>query len=75
MDKSSPTGDKTVTGETSQGPRDCVPQKFRRYLGRPADGQLSCVSRDRDSKFPGLFDTVLRDAGIEVVLSGSRCRK
>ena len=26
--------------------------------------------RDRDGKFPGLFDTVLKDAGIEIVLSG-----
>ena len=26
--------------------------------------------RDRDGKFPSLFDTVLNDAGIEVVLSG-----
>ncbi|MFI1855934.1 integrase core domain-containing protein [Streptomyces sp. NPDC020480] len=26
--------------------------------------------RDRDGKFPGLFDDVLKDAGIEVVLSG-----
>jgi hypothetical protein len=26
--------------------------------------------RDRDGKFPGLFDAVLKDAGIEVVLSG-----
>jgi putative transposase len=26
--------------------------------------------RDRDGKFPGLFDTVLTDAGIETVLSG-----
>ncbi|AGP59271.1 integrase core domain-containing protein [Streptomyces rapamycinicus] len=26
--------------------------------------------RDRDGKFPDLFDAVLRDAGIEVVLSG-----
>jgi putative transposase len=26
--------------------------------------------RDRDGKFPGLFDAVLRDAGLEVVLSG-----
>src|ERR1700730_4705152 len=26
--------------------------------------------RDRDGKFPGLFDSVLADAGIEVVLSG-----
>jgi transposase InsO family protein len=28
--------------------------------------------RDRDGKFPTLFDTVLNDAGIEVVLSGVR---
>ena len=26
--------------------------------------------RDRDGKFPKLFDIVLADAGIEVVLSG-----
>jgi transposase InsO family protein len=28
--------------------------------------------RDRDGKFPGLFDAVLADAGIKVVLSGVR---
>jgi putative transposase len=28
-----------------------------------------------DGKFPGLFDAVLTDAGIETVLSGSRCRE
>jgi transposase InsO family protein len=28
--------------------------------------------RDRDGKFPALFDTILADAGIEVVLSGIR---
>ncbi len=28
--------------------------------------------RDRDGKFPALFDSVLADAGIEVVLSGVR---
>jgi transposase InsO family protein len=28
--------------------------------------------RDRDGKFPDLFDAVLKDAGIEVVLSGVR---
>src|SRR3982074_2609377 len=26
--------------------------------------------RDRDSKFPALFDTILADAGIQVVLTG-----
>jgi putative transposase len=29
--------------------------------------------RDRDGKYPALFDTILADAGIEVVLSGSGC--
>jgi transposase InsO family protein len=28
--------------------------------------------RDRDGKFPALFDTILADAGIEVVVSGVR---
>ena len=28
--------------------------------------------RDRDGKFPALFDAVLQDAGIDVVLSGAR---
>ncbi|CAM5461424.1 hypothetical protein SALBM311S_02962 [Streptomyces alboniger] len=28
--------------------------------------------RDRNGKYPALFDTVLEDAGIEVVLSGIR---
>jgi len=28
--------------------------------------------RDRDGKHPALFDTVLADAGINVVLSGVR---
>jgi putative transposase len=28
--------------------------------------------RDRDGKYPGLFDAVLADAGIEVVLTGVR---
>ena len=28
--------------------------------------------RDRDGKFPGSFDAVLKDAGIEIVLSGAQ---
>ncbi|PRY40538.1 transposase [Umezawaea tangerina] len=28
--------------------------------------------RDRDGKFPTLFDAVLADAGIQIVLSGVR---
>jgi hypothetical protein len=32
------------------------------------------IIRDRDSKFHWWFDAVLKDAGVEVVLSGSGCR-
>ena len=31
--------------------------------------------RDHDGKFAGVFDTVLNDAGIEVVLSGVQMPK
>ncbi|MDH6113564.1 putative transposase [Kitasatospora sp. MAP12-15] len=34
--------------------------------------QARFLIRDRDGKFPDLFDAVLKDAGIEVVLSGVR---
>jgi len=34
--------------------------------------QVRYLIRDRDGKYPALFDTVLADAGIEVVLSGVR---
>jgi transposase InsO family protein len=37
-----------------------------------AGSQARYLIRDRDGKFPQLFDTVLKDAGIEVVLSGIR---
>ncbi|MFC5058698.1 integrase core domain-containing protein [Saccharothrix xinjiangensis] len=33
---------------------------------------VRCLIRDRDGKFPALFDTVLADAGIQVLLSGVR---
>jgi putative transposase len=39
-----------------------------------AGSRARFLIRDRDGKFPGLFDTVLKDAGIQVVLSGSRSR-
>ena len=35
-----------------------------------AGSRARFLIRDRDGKFPGLFDAVLKDAGIEVVLSG-----
>ena len=34
--------------------------------------QARFLIRDRDGKFPGLFDVILADAGIDVVLSGVR---
>jgi putative transposase len=37
-----------------------------------AGGRARFLIPDRDGKFPALFDTVLADAGIEVVLSGVR---
>ena len=40
-----------------------------------AGSRARFLIRDRDGKFPGLFDTILADAGIETVLSGSRCRE
>ena len=35
-----------------------------------AGSRARFLIRDRDGKFPGLFDAVLNDAGIEIVLSG-----
>ncbi|WP_241825519.1 hypothetical protein [Micromonospora sp. CB01531] len=37
-----------------------------------AGGRARFLIRDRDGKFPALFDAVLKDAGIDVVLSGVR---
>jgi transposase len=34
--------------------------------------QVKHLIRDRDGKYPALFDTILADAGIEVVLTGIR---
>jgi transposase InsO family protein len=34
--------------------------------------QVKYLIRDRDGKYPALFDTILADAGIEVVLTGVR---
>jgi transposase InsO family protein len=37
-----------------------------------AGSRARFLIRDRDGKFPGLFDAVLADAGLETVLSGIR---
>jgi transposase InsO family protein len=37
-----------------------------------ADVTVRCLIRDRDAKFPELFDRILADAGIRTVLSGIR---
>jgi hypothetical protein len=37
-----------------------------------ADCRARLLIRDRDGKFPALFDTILADTGIEVVLGGVR---
>ncbi len=37
-----------------------------------AGGRARFLIRDRDGKYPALFDTVLNDTGIETVLSGGQ---
>jgi len=37
-----------------------------------AGSRARFLIRDRDGKFPGVFDAMLNDAGIEIVLSGVR---
>jgi transposase InsO family protein len=37
-----------------------------------AGSRARFLIRDRDGKYPALFDTILADAGMEVVLSGAR---
>jgi putative transposase len=40
--------------------------------GRRLPGAFSIRDRDRDGKYPVMFDTILADTGITVVLSGVR---
>jgi len=66
-----------VLGATAHPTASWVVQAARNLVMdlEDAGSQARFLIRDRDGKFPDLFDTVLKDAGIEVVLSGSRCRE
>ena len=61
-----------VLGATAHPTASWVAQAARNLVMdlEDAGSQARFLIRDRDGKFPDLFDTVLKDAGIEVVLSG-----
>jgi putative transposase len=61
-----------VLGATAHPTASWVVQAARNLVMdlEDADSRARFLIRDRDGKFPDLFDTVLKDAGIEVVLSG-----
>jgi hypothetical protein len=63
-----------VLGATAHPTASWVAQAARNLVMDLQDAgcQARYVIRDRDGKFPELFDTILADAGIEVVLSGIR---
>ncbi|MER5916249.1 integrase core domain-containing protein [Streptomyces sp. NPDC001982] len=63
-----------VLGATAHPTASWVAQAARNLVMDLEDAgcQARFLIRDRDGKFPHLFDTVLADAGIEVVLSGVR---
>src|SRR5277367_5900772 len=61
-----------VLGATAHPTASWVAQAARNLVMdlEDADCQARFLIRDRDGKFPGLFDAILADAGIETVLSG-----
>ncbi|WP_329901326.1 hypothetical protein [Streptomyces sp. SP17KL33] len=63
-----------VLGATAHPTASWMAQAARNLVMDLQDAgcQARYVIRDRDGKFPELFDTILADAGIEVVLSGIR---
>lgn len=63
-----------VLGATAHPTTSWVTQTARNLVMdlQDADCRARFLIRDRDGKFPALFDTILNDAGVEVVLSGVR---
>src|SRR6201982_3499898 len=61
-----------ILGATPHPAASWVAQAARNLIMdlEDAGSRARFLIRDRDGKFPGLFDTVLEDAGIKVVLSG-----
>jgi putative transposase len=61
-----------IPGATSHPVASWVVQAARNLVMDLQDdgSRARFLIRDRDGKFPGLFDAVLSDAGIEVALSG-----
>jgi transposase InsO family protein len=63
-----------VLGATTHPTASWVTQAARNLVMELHDAQCRAryLIRDRDGKFPHLFDAVLADAGITVVLTGVR---
>jgi transposase InsO family protein len=63
-----------ILGATAHPTTSWVTQTARNLVMdlQDADCRTRFLIRDRDGKFPALFDTILNDAGVEVVLSGVR---
>ena len=61
-----------ILGATSHPAASWVAQAAKNLIMdlEDADSRARFLIRDRDGKFSGLFDDVLKDAGIEIVLSG-----
>ena len=61
-----------ILGATPHPTASWVAQAARNLVMdlQDAGSRARFLIRDRDGKFPGLFDDVLTDAGIEIVLSG-----
>ncbi|MFD7180120.1 integrase core domain-containing protein [Streptomyces sp. NPDC059904] len=63
-----------ILGATAHPTASWVTQAARNLVMDLGDvgAMVTYLIRDRDAKFPRLFDEILADAGIEVVLSGVR---